>query len=103
MLVRFRTSGNLASGYVANDSTLTPARSYLTALLTAAAKRNATLREWVDTVETSQWGNLASVDADESGHGLELFLDNNGSGNLTGGNAANTMTVETYYTLENAT
>jgi hypothetical protein len=34
------------------------------------------------------------------GDALKIFLDNNGSGNLGGGNAANTLTVVIYYVRE---
>jgi hypothetical protein len=38
--------------------------------------------------------------ADENAFALSISMDNNGSGNLTGGNAANTLTVTVYYCLE---
>lgn len=52
---------------------------------------------WVFSNDSTQAGFLTS---DLSGAALYLAMDNNGSGVLTGGNAANTLTVTTYYVLE---
>lgn len=91
--------GYVYSNLIGNDATLTPARAYLTALLGNAQKSNTQLVPFTDAVQTSQWGNMAvpfNVTAAEN-KALELFINNGGSGNLTGGNAANNMTVVTTY------
>jgi ABC-type uncharacterized transport system substrate-binding protein len=58
--------------------------------ITAATAGEA---NWTQPIITS---DTTSVNAGA----LTVSIDNNGSGALTGGNAANTMTVVVYYALE---
>lgn len=91
--------GNLASSYLANDAGPTPALTHFSDVFGAAAIQLVTFLPWQDTSEAaSQWGLLASVANVTSAQNLVLEINNSGSGDLTGGNAANTMTVTvTYY------
>ncbi len=95
-------SGTQIGNFLANDSTLVPPRAYLSNLFGAAGKGYIQFLPYVDTVETSLWGNL-SIPLAASGSTnfpLELIWNNGGSGNLTGGNGANTLTIVVYYFIE---
>ncbi len=88
------------STYCANDSG--NSLTYLSALLSNTNHR-LVLREYSDTTDpTPQWGPLSVPGPRGDNMALNLTINNNGSGNLTGGNAANTITVVTYYSLEAA-
>jgi hypothetical protein len=89
------------SNYIANDSGASPVLSYLSTFFNGTDKR-VVLREWMDTADVSRgWGTLATVfNGVTFGNAeFQLTVNNNGSGNLTGGNAANTLQVTTYYTV----
>ncbi len=94
----------LASGYIANDASTTPA-------LTRASTFFGTATNWYHILyplvfdtdpTTNEWGVFPSIFAvgDIDNELLWLQFNNNGAGNLTGGNAANTLKVVTYYTVE---
>ncbi len=98
------TFGQWATTGLINDST--PSSGAITKLTDtfATTPRFVDLTSYVDTpsaVATVQW-TLANVQvvADTDATALALAIDNNGSGNLTGGNVANTMAVTVYYALE---
>lgn len=91
----------LMSGYIGNDASTSPVLSRLTDVFGAANNWVQTLNVYNDifTPAASQWGLLpvqwASGNLD--GAGIEMFWQNNGAGNLTGGNSANSLIVETRY------
>ncbi len=90
-----------ASSYLANDNTVTPSLGYLTSFL-ATGNNTAALVPWQDTsIETEQWGTLTGVIPQSSvdNQALELTILN-GAVNLGGGNAANSLKVVVYYTIE---
>lgn len=97
-------AGSLASSYLTNDATLTPARAYFSAVFGAATKNWFPLAPYEDTVETNEWGNLSSpVLQSQSANSLLRFtVSNGGSGNLTGGHSANTLKFVIYYSVEDA-
>jgi hypothetical protein len=90
-----------------DDSTTTPALTNVTALLTtvadlvqeigqpnlAAVGASATTQGYVQQVSQAGTGQLGNKP-------LMMNIDNNGSGNLTGGNASNTLKVKIYYVIE---
>ncbi len=89
-----------------NDSTTTPALTYVTSLLggTGAILYNLPVPYVVSTPVTGSQGYVLSPGlptvASQGGAAVTIKMDNNGSGALTGGNAANTLTVTCYYALE---
>lgn len=92
-----QTSGNnLMSNYVANVTA--PSRTYLSTLL-GATRFCVPLMAYCDTLETDQWGNLANpfARANLENRSLQIKADNGGSGDFTGGNAANTCVVTVLY------
>lgn len=90
--------GNLASSYLANDAGPTPALTHFSDVFGAAAEQLVTFLPWQDTSEAaSQWGLLASVANVTSAQNLVLEINNGGSGDLTGGNVADTMIVNVLY------
>jgi hypothetical protein len=92
----------LMSGYIANDAGTTPAQSMVTQLLGAAGKRNLTLiPDFSPVTPADGWSIFGDVQttSDLDNRSLELSFGNGGS-DFTGGNAANSLTVITYYTVE---
>lgn len=88
-----------------NDSSTSPALAQMTALLGAAAHIVVAVPvpgvagvgsspSYVQNIAPSGSGTLSGV-------ALMLAMDNNGSGVLTGGDAANTLKVTVYYAVEN--
>lgn len=103
---------------IVNDTTPTPNVTQLTTLLNthtfkqvvplvvpysiSDADASATPQNWVLSAGLNS-GTVADVGigtASVDGLAVELSIDNVGSGNLTGGNAANTGKVTLYYTVE---
>lgn len=86
-----------------NDNTITPAMTKLTDLF-GATTRVVDLSTWVNvpasTGEQYVQPNILMTVAYGDGVLVRVKVDNNGSGNWTGGNAANTMTVVLYYAVE---
>jgi hypothetical protein len=98
-------SGNWLSIGAVNDSVASPALTQVTGFLQNGGKA---LMDWGPYAGLQQttphgwvipWG-ADSVSGNYDATALELAMDNNGSGNLTGGNAANTGSVTLYYALE---
>jgi hypothetical protein len=84
------------SDYLANDSSVSPAIAYLSTLFGAARVGHTQLGPMRQP--DSNWFGLAVVIGDDCRDlPLLLHLDNNGAGNFTGGNVANTMTITTAY------
>jgi hypothetical protein len=102
--------GAQASLGIANDSTTTPAITQATTFFGAASKRARMLPYMVAVpvaassgyILTSSEDGTFALDAfaDLNDTGIALTMDNNGSGNLTGGNAANVLKIVVYYSVE---
>lgn len=95
-------NGN-AAAYIGNDSTL--GMTNLDALLGTADNVYDRLLPWQDTKESLNWGLVAgdfNATANVTNKALKIGANNQGSGNFTGGNAANSMRVVVYYSLEAA-
>ncbi len=101
-LIQTTSTHVLMSGYIANDASTTPAQSMMTALFGAAGKRNLTLiPDFSPVTPADGWSIFGDVQvtSDIDNRDLELTVSNTG-GDFTGGNAANTLKVITYYTVE---
>jgi hypothetical protein len=87
-----------------DDATPVPALTNLTQILGSAARtvydvsipNNAAIGTGIGYVQNTNVETKAAVDA----VAFQLAGDNSGSGNWTGGNAANTMKVTLYYVIE---
>lgn len=82
---------------VVNDSSASPSPGKVTTFLGGANKHIAILPAYTDNY-TNNW-NLPPVigDAIYENKAIAIAVDNNGSGNFTGGNAANTLRVDVIY------
>lgn len=92
--------GALASNYLADDAG--DGIAVYSGLFGSASSRLALLTDFTySTTPASGWGNIPG-DATPlpTNEALYVRIDNGGSGDLTGGNAANTLTVVTYYVVE---
>lgn len=90
---------------VINDSTTTPHLTMVTDLLAATGTWVMDLPTplaLVPVTTTKGWviPQIAVGSTAFDGVAATLMFDNNGSGNLTGGNASNSLTVTFYYALE---
>jgi hypothetical protein len=89
-----------------NDSTSTPALTTLTTLLASAGKRIHTplvpYSEGFAVAGSSSWvlSPVFETHAGADDNAFSVTLDNNGSGNLTGGNAANSLKIRVIYIVE---
>lgn len=86
--------------YLANDVAITNgSATRVSALFGAAATNRVVLVPHQDSENVNDWGLLSGVHPHLNGENkaLQLSFDNNGSGNLTGGNAANTLTATVLY------
>lgn len=91
-----RLGGIDYSSYLADD--LTVYISEFNDFFTTAAKVHASLDVW--NLTDPSWGSLAygePAGATLQNAALDLFAANGSAGNLTGGNAANTLTVRVLY------
>lgn len=89
---------NTASGFLANDTTTTPALTDATALLHVNALSCVQFEPFTQAPDPASngWGTAASTQAfDFANQAFNLIMSNGGSGNLTGGNAANSVVVRT--------
>jgi hypothetical protein len=94
--------GTTGFTYIPNDGAITTgSTTRLTDLLGTANYRRMFLQRYVDSEGLDFWGPLDTYLAGTAGSNsaLQLFIDNNGSGNLTGGNAANTLTAVVTYSV----
>jgi hypothetical protein len=98
------TDGGFATIFAANDSATTPALTTVSDFLGVAADNlidliaNVRPRGQVSTGVLYQQPRIFSTTYVAGA--LKVSLDNNGSGNLTGGNAANTLKVTALYLIE---
>ncbi len=95
-------SGYGGMGFVPNDASITAgSKTRLTDLLGSATNHQTQLSAYFDTEGVDGWGPVGVVQTMTSGvnQPLQVTLSNGGSGNLTGGNAANTLTVVVTYVV----
>lgn len=103
--VQYTGTNDFVGGYVVNDSAASPVLDHITNLFGNA------LAGLVPGVPYSEGFSLAGADPEYvvksptlwsvvNNVGLEVKMDNNGSGALTGGDAANTLKVTVYYIVE---
>lgn len=87
------------SNYVINDPAIP--RSSLTTMLTGTGIWNWIFVPYSGAEPVTDWGNIALPQGLVSGGGINLPLglqvDNNGGGNYTGGNGANTLKITPFY------
>jgi hypothetical protein len=104
------SSGARPSIPVVNHSGTSPAMTGLTRLF-GAANRHTRLAPYLQSISRTSGEHFVlaaiadgtvGVDAvsDIANNALQLSMDNNGSGNLTGGNAANSMKCRVCFTVE---
>lgn len=89
--------------YVPNDAAMTSSGSHtrLTDLLGGANNRRTELMPYFDTEDVDAYGPVGTVNGSSGGvnEALRISIDNSGSGALTGGNAANSLTVVVLYSV----
>ncbi len=93
-------TSNDASGYIGNDNTISPAMVNLTNFLSSANHRATQIPVPATWSDPGGWGVLAAVQGGSISvfnSALTIYADNSGSGNFTGGNAANSLIVTTLY------
>jgi hypothetical protein len=95
-------------GYVGNDASITNAligATALTDLLTNGAKVSVNLAPFEATEDINQsagqWGPMPVLQAltSKENRAISIHINNNGSGVLTGGNAANSLIVTVLYVV----
>jgi len=98
-------SANWLSRGLINDSTTSPALTQVSSFLGSTANLLIDLGSYTGIQSTTPkgwvipWG-ADTVSGNYDAQAIQIAMDNNGSGVLTGGNAANTGTVTIYYALE---
>lgn len=104
MRMMFSASGPQISGYLANDAGTSPALDYVTQVFGAAADKMTYLLsvQYQSEPASDLWGLAPEIytTTDTVNKAIQLTCDNNGGGNFTGGNAANTLRVVTFYVAE---
>lgn len=88
---------------VPNDAAITNgSTTRLTQLLGSTTPRYAPLVPYMDTEDVDQWGPIPHLVDTAAITDLPMTIDisNGGSGNLTGGNAANALKVVVFYAIE---
>ena len=92
LVVNYASTLDVWSNYVANDSTL--GYTFVTDLFGSAQDVNWQFSPYTIAEPVVGWGNLIQPgSASAANNGLLLQWNNNGAGDLTGGNSANTLTV----------
>lgn len=88
------------SNYLINNTTTTPVRTDLDTFLSTGSRRVLFVPQTLTVDPASdEWGNIGYPRSVGANTALTLFGDNSGTGDYTGGNAANTLTVTTYYVV----
>lgn len=91
-----RLGSTLVSSYFGDDSS--PSSSRLVYFLGQSAIKQATLLPYIIPDIVSGWGNTPNIiTGDLTNDAMELYVDNAGLGDFTGGNAANTLTINIAY------
>lgn len=99
IVARYTTGPLDVSNYLANSAAATPPFTFLTTFLNANPAI-VQLREWQSSSDPADgWGNIPVPDIYQPNSAIELYCDNNGAGNFGGGNAANALWVELFYTV----
>ena len=91
------------SNYIGNDATTDLVLTGATDLLTTNAISSVQLVPFTQTTTPSsaEWGNIAEVKADiYEDTSLVLKMNNQGGGDLSGGDAANQFVVTVYYAIQ---
>ena len=103
-LVMKRASVDDVGSYLPNDAAIAAgSKTRLTDLLGTTTNSRTWLNGfYFDTEAVDGWGPVPQVFATTDGvnAALQIQIVNGSSGNLTGGNAANSLTVVVYYTIE---
>lgn len=97
------TAGQWVTVALSNDSTVSPALTRVTAFFTTAGSQQVDLPAPYDSVKGGYTQPLVQDPNQSDGLALRIKMDNNGSGDLTGGNAGNSMVVTLYYVVESLT
>lgn len=95
-------NGNQLSTFIANDAGVMPVLGGFDAFFKSNNHVRAFLVPFAQEADPAStlWGSTALVDVvTEDNQPIDLRVDNNGSGNLTGGNSANVLTVTVAYTV----
>jgi hypothetical protein len=104
LFVGYAGSADYAGGYVVDDAASTPALTLLTDVLGIAGQRLIAGIPYAEvfTVIGGAGYVVAPQNARSARENVALVVgsDNNGSGDYTGGNAANTLTVTVYFVVE---
>lgn len=92
--------GNTISNYLADASDTDPVLAGITAFLGTAGNRVAVFETYTQEVDPANddWGNTVSIVGVDSNSGFQLHLTNS-SGDLTGGDDSNTLTIYLYYNI----
>ncbi len=101
--VRFATSLGLGLSWIPNDTAITNgSTTLLSDLLGTTTNKRSSLTPQQGTEGRDDWGAVPFVEATTAFTNLALLVDvdNNGGGNFTGGNAANTLIFVLYYFVE---
>ena len=98
MFMRLNTSGLVISNFMGDDTAIP--LTQIDTVFGTAAHYHAQFVPITNANPIDGFGNYASIEpvsATSTNKAMELFFNNQGSGNLTGGNAANTAKLTTYY------
>ncbi len=95
--------GDLWSNYLADDaSTVIPLTNF-SGFFGVTTRLRVPFTRFLQTTDVAaEWGALANAVTLNDNTGLQFTVVNGGSGDLTGGDPANTLTFETYYTTLSA-
>lgn len=99
------TDGAWLQTVLANDSSYTTPLTRATDFFTVADTQTALLSPYLEAIQSGggsgDWGYaVPPILTGTTPTAIELAMDNNGSGDLTGGNAANTLTATVTYLTE---
>ena len=97
---KFATSLNEPMSWVPNDAAITAGTTTnFTSLFGTANNRRALLLPGFRTENVNEWGLVPSVVTSTDGvnQALQIYMGNGAAGNLTGGNASNSMIVDFGY------
>ncbi len=94
----YQATSNLWSGYLADDSTASVPLTHFSAFFGVTTRRRVQLGPFFDTSDAAlEWGTLGVPVDLNNDSALMLTIVNGGSGDLTGGDPTNTLSVVTQY------